>query len=270
MAMKIQTKIFLLLILFIVMFMLGLIFLRFSEAGRKELIFQDRERERNEFFDKIVELKRLPLEDFARTYTYWDEMVHFVATGDKKWGYENLYTSLEEYGAHATWIYRTDFYLVYSANILGDKSLREIPLPEEAYKELFKQSRFCHFFVSTDKGVMEIHGATIHPTSDYARRTPPKGYFFNGRLLDKKYIDELSKLTSGTITISPHSDEEEISKSGNNSEKGVITFIRTLSSWDGSPLARIHVRSESPIMKEITRSSNQQLILSIIFALALL
>lgn len=270
MVTSIQAKIFLLLSLLIAMFVIGLIFLRLSEKNRKELIFQDRERERNEFFDKLLELKRLPLEDFARTYTYWDEMVYLVETGDEKWGYENLYTSLGEYEAYATWVYRTDFSLVYSATIVEDNSLREVPIPKEAFKKLFEKSRFCHFFVNTNKGIMEIHGITIHPTADYERKTPPRGYFFNGRLWDKEYVDELSKLTSSTISILPPIEEEEISNRSNNQEKSVITFVRTLNSWDGSPLMKVHVRSESPVISEFDRSSNQQFILSIIFALVLL
>lgn len=262
--MKIQTKLTLLLFLLIAVSMIGFLYLRYLENNRADVLFRDQEQEKAVFFDKIVNLKGASLQAFATDYTFFDEMVRFVSTGDRKWGVENISTGMETFHANIAWVYNPKFSLVYSTNNIKTDTLKEIPLPKGAYNKLFANSHFCHFFINISLGVMEIRGATIHPTFDYERKTPIKGYFFIGRLWTDDYINELSRLTESTIKILPVGHEEM--QESNHREKGIITFSRILAGWDGSPLMRVHVRSESTIIKELNRLSKNQFILSIIFA----
>jgi signal transduction histidine kinase len=267
---KVQTKIFLLLFLIIAIFMVGFALLRYSEGNRTHLMFQDREQDRRLFFDRLVKIKGESLETLAFDYTYLDEMVNFIKAGDRVWASEMLDTSLSGYKVDAMWIYRTDGSLVYSARKGKDKNIKdeEIPLPKGALGKLLGQKRFCHFFLNASQGLMEVYGATIHPTKDYERKTPPRGYFFVGRLWNKDYINELSRLTESTIKILPI--EAEVPESSYDQKRGVINFSKTLPSWDEKPLMRINVLSESPIFKQLYRSSNWQFALFAIFALVLL
>jgi len=266
--MKLQTKLILLLFLLVAVSMIGFLYLRYLEKNRADVLFQDQEQEKAVFFDKIVNLKGASLEAFAKDYTFFDEMVEFVSTGDKKWGAENIDTGMETFHANIAWVYNPKLSLVYSTNNIKTDTLKEIPLPKGAYNKLFANSHFCHFFINVSLGVMEIRGATIHPTFDYERKTPTKGYFFIGRLWTDDYINELSRLTENTIKILPVGHEETHESS--HREKGTITFSRILAGWDGSPLMRVHVRSESIIIKELNRLSKNQFILNIIFASAVL
>src|SRR6266851_9060996 len=113
MVMKIQTKIILLLSLIIAVFMIGLVFLNHSQRNGADLLFEDQEHERNEFFDKFVKVKGESLETLAFDYTYWDEMVNFLKTHDKTWASQTLDTSLSSYKVDEMWIYQTDDSLVY-------------------------------------------------------------------------------------------------------------------------------------------------------------
>jgi hypothetical protein len=108
-------------------------------------------------------------------YTRWDEMVWFVEHGDREWAKDTIDTALPLRRFHVVWIYRADFAPVYSNTLLPDESLTRLPISEETLKGLFAQSRFPHFFVPTPQGLMEIRGATIHPTADLERKTPPAG-----------------------------------------------------------------------------------------------
>jgi signal transduction histidine kinase len=266
---KIQTKIFLLLSMVTTFFLAGLIFLGYVEKNRANLIFQDREHEKNIFFDKLLKLKGVSLEAFSHDFTFWDEMVNFVSTRDENWGHENIDTSLPTFSTNAVWVYTTDLSLVYSVNDLEDDHLKELTLPEVAFRKLFGEGPFCHFFINTPAGLIEIRGATIHPTSDNERKTPARGYFFAGRLWNQDLIDELSDLTETTIKLLPIG-EEELSEVDHNRENGLITFSRTLNGWDGNPLVRMYVQSESDLIKEMNRLSNRQFILFAIFASILL
>ena len=263
MVLRVEGRIILLLLLLVLISHTALTFLRYSEGKRARLLFQDKIQEENVLFDKIIKLKGSSLETFVNDYTFWDDMVRFVRTGDKKWAHDNIDISFPNYTINAAWVYKTDCSLVYSTNTLEDASLKEIPLAKEAVQKLFTHG-YCHnFFIPTSKGLMEIRSAPIRPTADSKRITPPQGYFFAGRLWDEKYTAELSSLTESTIKILP---AVQSGTAETNQEKGIIIISRTLTDWDGKPLMQVHARSNYPVLREIYRLSNEQFIFTIIFS----
>jgi PAS domain S-box-containing protein len=263
MVLRAEGRIILLFLLLIVICYTTLSFLRYSEGKRARLLFQDKVQEENVLFDKIIKLKGSSLETFVNDYTFWDDMVRFVRTGDKKWAHDNIDISFPSYTINAAWVYKTDCSLVYSTNTLEDASLKEIPLAKEAVQKLFTHGYFHNFFIPTSKGLMEIRSAPIQPTADSKRITPPQGYFFAGRLWDEKYTAELSSLTESTIKILP---AVQSGTAETNQEKGIIIISRTLTDWDGKPLMQVYARSNYPVLREIYRLSNEQFIFTIIFS----
>jgi diguanylate cyclase (GGDEF)-like protein/PAS domain S-box-containing protein len=270
MNLKIQTKIILLLFLIISVFMVGLGFLGHSRKEQVRFLFQEKEHEKNDFFDKILAIKGEPLETLVNyESTLWDEMANFVENPDKEWAEQNIDAALATYEINASWIYKPDFSLVYSVNNLEDDSLKEIPLPKEVYQKIFAKSHFSHFFVNTPKGLMEIRGASIHSSTDNERKTPSRGYFFAGRLWNGEYINKLAVLVESNISIVT-SGEGKTLKDISDPEKGIVAFSRVLKGWDGKPVAQIYVRYEYPALKEVNSESKQDFIVYIAFALALL
>ena len=266
--MKVQTKIILVLCFVVAVFMVGFLIFNQRESEKADLIFQQVERQKKAFFDKLVELKGGSLETLAFDYTYWDEMVNFVETGDPVWASNILDTSLPNYKVDAMWIFRTDGSPVYGVTKSGKGYVRdkEIPLDKAIIHELLVKSRFCHFFLDTPQGLMEIRGATIHPTHDVERKTPVRGYFFVGRLWNREYIEELAKLTEATISLVPV-HEGETQGGDFDLEEDSITFSKSLHGWDGGEISRIYVESKSRIIKEFNRTLNRDLVQYSIFAL---
>jgi CheY-like chemotaxis protein/signal transduction histidine kinase len=269
--MKIQTKIISLLFLVLAMFITGLKFLEYSQKQHAESLFRDKSQERRHVFDKLIELKGEFLETLAFDYTYWDEMVDFLKTRNMTWATEVLDTSLSSYKVDALWVYGTDGSLVYSVMKWDDNYIkdREIPLEKEVLGKLLGQERFCHFFQDTPQGLIEIRGATIHSTRDIERKTSPHGYFFVGRLWNKSFIDELSRLTESKIRIVP-TGEIGAPDEDSNQEEGVITFSKALTSWNGRPLAQIFVQAKSSLIEQFDRESKQDLVLYVASALFIL
>jgi signal transduction histidine kinase len=60
---------------------------------------------------------------------------------------------------------------------------------------------------------------------------------------------------------------EPVRETPNSEQEGVVTFSQMLTGWDGTPLAQLVVRNESPVVRELNRSSQQLLIAFCIFAL---
>ncbi len=263
----IQTRLVFLIIVTILIFTAILIAMKSFENKRLGLIFEDIKYAKQVDFDKIINFKGEPLKFFAYDYTIWDEMVNFIRTKDKKWAKFNLDTSLNTFRADILWVYNPNLSLIYSTKTENLKSISNLPLPSDKFKLLFANNKFPHFFEETSEGIIEIHGATVHPTSDIERKTTVRGYFFVGRLWTKEYISEISKATNSSLAIVPQNDANNKQESNNYSK---IIFYKVLNKWDGTPLKYIEVSQTLQIFSEIQRLSFFQFIFFVVFSISIL
>lgn len=237
--MTIQRKFTLLLLTFVILFTLVLAIQLYIEKQRM-MLFMEKERAAKDLnFDKILKLKRASLDNLAYDYTFWDEMVDFIRTKDQKWAKENLEVSLSTYKANAIWVYTLDLSLVYSVDNLQSAELKDIPIPRQAVAGLFSKRKFCHFFLNTESGLLEVRGATIHASSDEERKAPAQGYFFAAVLWGKDHLNELMELTDTRIRIIPRGENNRIHQFELSS--GELSFLKTLYGWDSRPLATLEV-----------------------------
>jgi len=267
MTLRVQTKIILLLSLLIILSIGGLFVLRYFEHNRAQLIFYDKIREKNILFDKLLKLNGTSHETITYDYSYWDEMVSFVKSGDLRWAHENIDVGLEIYKSHTAWIYRPDWTLVYSTNNVKDINIRDILVKKKVFDKYFSKSYFQHFFIDTSQGLAEIRSAPIQPSNDSMRETPAQGYFLVGRFWNQEHLDELSGLTESIVKIKP-AVQRNISES--DQREGVITITRALTDCTGAPLAYVYSKSDYNVLKEFNRLSNQQFFFFILFSLLML
>ncbi|MCX7918181.1 MAG: diguanylate cyclase [bacterium] len=266
---KIQTKLTILLCFIILVFFVVLFIVNTYEKQRAALLLQEQIASKELFFDKIVKLKETTLANFAYDYTYWDEMVEFVASGNKQWAKQNIDASLATFKTDVVWVYNSQWQLVYTARGEGMQREQEFPLPRAIYPQLFKRSPLVHFYLDTPAGLLELHGASIHPSSDQERKTSAKGYFLAGRLWTAEYLQELAELTGSKLSLISFKPESH-SQNQENLASGTIGFTRTLHGWDNRPVKQIVVKSESPIIQSLQRTANQELLLLFGFTIILL
>lgn len=265
---KIFTRLTFLFLFVVMVFILGFAFFTQYEKSRLELLLDQRASEKAIFFENIIRIHSSTLKTFAYDYTFYDEMVSYVKTGDRKWAKENIDPGLETFKANAVWIYRPDASLIYSVDNLNSTALKEAPIPKSFFKEIFEKDKLPVFFVETEHGLMEIVGATIHPTVDKERKTRPRGYFFAGRLWNSEYLNELSRLIESRLEILPYTGEEPVI--GYDRESKTIIVSKTLHKWDGIPVAVLYTQSDTPIFKEIASSFNISLLTLVLFSILIL
>ncbi|MCX7918178.1 MAG: HD domain-containing protein [bacterium] len=277
--MHIRKRLIVLILSTTILFLIALLVMNFAEQERRDLLFNDFVASREQFFDKVLMLKSASLATFAYDYTYWDEMVTFVEKENKKWAKQNIDASLSTYDTDAVWIYNRDWKLVYFVSREGSEINNQLPLPRTLYPRLFAQGPFCHFFINTATGLLEVNGASIHPTVDQERRNPAQGYFFVGRIWSSVRMKELAELTGNTLTLVPvqfQPDVENIARDSmlQESKKSVsqtrIVFSRVLKGWDDRPVMRLIAQSESPIMKVYLQGAKREFVILFGFSLAML
>jgi two-component system, cell cycle sensor histidine kinase and response regulator CckA len=247
----------------------GLYFLRLADKKKINLLLLDRKNETAVLLDKVMGLYSKSLYTMSYDYTYWDEMVHFVNNVNQKWAQENIATPMPTYNVDVAWIYWKDLSLIYTTNRIGAKNLSKLPLVTENIQRIVSKGNFYHFFLKTSSGLMEISGASIHPSNDEARKTPPQGYFFIGRLWNEKYLEELASFTNSKIHLIPPGQDtmdEKIEKS----DFFVIKNIRVLRGWDSSSVMSICSINEAVMAKELNNQTDTQFIVSIMFSMVIL
>ena len=265
MKLKVQAKLSLLLIILMLISLGGFLYLRHAQQRKAANLYEEIKKEKIVFFDKIMVLKGSSLENFSMDYTFWDDMVFFLKTGDKKWAEENIDTGLSTFNANAAWVYTSGNSLVYSVNNIEADNLGRLPAETASFENLFREKRFIHFYCNVPQGLMEIRGATIHPTSDVERKTDPRGYFFVGRLWTDEYLSGICKLTNSNVVLS---DTQEGNVPENRDiANGLIHFSRPLDGLEGKPEKYLNISIESAIIKEINGASSRQLLSAIVLEL---
>lgn len=260
----IHNRLFFLLLCVVLFFIIAFFFYVQHEKTRADSLFQQAAKDKARLLDKFLDLKSKPLKTFAYDYTFYDEMVAFVKTGNIKWAKENIDPGLETFKANFVWIYRRDLSLLYTVNNLQN-GLKEIPISKSLFSDIFAKDKLPHFFIKTEIGLLEIAGATIHPAHDKDRKTEPTGYFFTGRLWDAKYLEEISDLTEGKVEILPYSGEVPSASYDKKSKK--ITASKVFAQWDEAPIALLSSKSDMPISAELERSYNISILSLALFSI---
>ncbi len=263
--MKVQTRIFLLLAATVVIFVAALSIAKQVEKRNFDRILAVRAKERIASFDGFMRHRGAPLEMMTKDFTYWDDLVRSLASQDRDWVANNLGdTPLNTYGANALWILRADLSPFYAHNNLYASNLTEVPMPRSAIPSLFAAQKFCHFFVRTPQGLMEIRGATVHPSQDSSRTTPARGYLFAGQLWSNESVREMALFTGNDVRLTGEPPP------AGSAASGTVSFSRELDGWDGRPLAYLAVKNDAPAVAELNSFTESLFLWVIGFALVLL
>ncbi len=203
--MKVHNRILLMLFLFAAAFFLvAYVFFNVVVTQENERIAAGYEKTKRFHFEKLVALKGQPLQYFANDYSFWDDMVDFVAKPDKEWAGDNLDTGLDTFHAYGLWVYDTARKPLYGVTKPAEEFRHDLMLFDEKKvpDEFFSGDiRFAHFFHRTAAGLMEVYGATIHPANDFERKQPPAGFLFTGWLVDERYLDSMALLSGAAVRV---------------------------------------------------------------------
>jgi signal transduction histidine kinase/CheY-like chemotaxis protein len=267
--MRVQTKITLLLALVVMAFLGGLFAFRLYDRAKSRAIAQQRLHERRESFEKFLDHNGAAHKALVEDYSCWDQMVDAVAKNDAHWLTENINRStLDSFHIQAIWIFRADGTPIYPLTYADFADLERLPIARSELGRIFAQGPLAHFFLNSPYGLMEIRAATIHPSKDFVRATPARGFIFAGRLWNPPTLDEMSIFTGNRIRLTPVSETPRTL--GVDARDGAVTFVRPLQGWDGQPIAELLVRNESPVVQEFNRRSDNLVVCLIAFAVNLL
>jgi signal transduction histidine kinase/CheY-like chemotaxis protein len=176
--------------------------------------------------------------------TYWDELVKFIKTKDKKWFEASIAASLG--------VYKVDYLATYDLQgnfimkVSTDKIQRDNFIPKNVFKKLYK-NKLLKFYIKLPEGIVEVYGATIHPSNDPTKRkTNPSGYFFMAKILDENYFKNLEKISSSKITL--------LNVNDSNNDKNSIIATANLLDWKGDIIENLSFKRKLNVDFESTKN----------------
>lgn len=267
---SIRNRVVVLLTVVVALFIAGLFMLNILEKQKVDRIYGDITKEGAEYYDKVVSLNSKMMETVANyDLTIWSEMVQFLKTRDREFAKENIdFLLAKSYNYSAAYVYDLNTDLIYSNSSI-DGPYKEFPLAKEKIKEVFRFSKTPSFFVNTTKGLMEVKAATVHVTGDNARNTPIQGFFLLGKLWDRDYMNGLTDLTgnrTSLVEIAGGDTVETVQKLDN----GIINVFKIIRDYENKPIAKVQITIDSPVAKEILKTSTFYFILYVVFSIILI
>jgi hypothetical protein len=166
-------------------FFIGLYFALYYYTIKVEKeVYASSKNQFNNEVNKLFVLDSKPIRVAINNDTNWDEFVDFIRTKDTVWYNETIGNELDIYKADYLGAYGVDKKFIIRAASPKIKSVDIIP--KEAIANLTKGG-LSRFYMKIPEGIIEVIGASIHPSDDPLKnKTKPFGYFFVVRLLDNE------------------------------------------------------------------------------------
>jgi len=160
---------------------------------------------------------------------YWDEFQNYLITKSNDWFSQNIIMSLETYDADYLGIYNIEGEFISKHS--NDKIHGIDFIPKPVFKKL-NDNQLIKFYMKVPEGVVEIYGATIHPSNDVNTRvTKPSGYFFIVRLYDREHFTRLQRISNSTISLT---------SLNHFATDNYINTAKDLPGWHGKPIGQLY------------------------------
>jgi len=163
---------------------------------------------RTEVANSLLTINTDFYKSITHDYTYWDEMITFISHPDYGWAADNIHNIIDAYHANAIWIFSLNGTEVYATAEPEQGDIIHFNILTPFIKSRLLNEGLIQFYIRTSAGLMDVNGATVHPTSDPLRKTPPRGFMFVGKLLDTAFISQLQKNTRCDVSILYHQPRE--------------------------------------------------------------
>jgi len=257
----------LLLALTVSAFTVAFFFVQHSLSAQLDILVREHLTESTRVLHRILDLRASGASIHADDYTRWDDFMAFARKPDPLWGQLYLTESIGTFGIDVAWVLDDRYRLIFTANPKADSTLGALPVSLPVLAFALSQSPIRHFFAVTPEGTLELWTSSIQPSSDFARKTQPAGYYMIGRLWTSARIAELATLVDGVVALALGATAR--AGSAASSETGKIRITLPLTDVRGSQLAVLDYKAMYPVAPRVQDALRMFLLLMIAGAVLL-
>ncbi|NJO69071.1 MAG: hypothetical protein HC830_07100 [Bacteroidetes bacterium] len=186
-------------------------------------------------------------------------MVSFIENPDRNWSELNLDPSLKTFKFHGIYVVDTLRKVVYAKNDTLYSKLKDFPLNNNIFQELYKK-RFIHTYQYSGDNIIEILGSTIHPSNDPERKTNPAGYMFFVKVLGYRIYEGICR---GYNHYDRNHKKQKLTKVPVNNRKEMLIHIPLLT-YDNKIIGQLTIRKNVNAFWLFNRFSSTFIIILII------
>jgi len=253
-------NIILLFLLLVLLITSSITYLAFRINDRKKNIFiqsNQRQIEKSVNIAKSLEFKRI--QQIVFEYSIWDDMVRFVQSKSSSWAKINADPIIKTYSTDVIWTFDTTGLKTYCKTRDTYPQLKDYKFESFIFDSL-KNTKVINYYIETPYGVLEIFGATIHPSSDRDRLTKPRGFFLIGKFIDNNFLQDLSAITGTQISYTGDTLQ---------SNHELVSINIPLTMLDSNVVKYLHVEKRLDFLQQYDNFSLQLIILYSISALTI-
>ncbi len=264
--MTLRQRLLSLITLLVVGFGLSIALLHATEKREQRQLADSLRREQAEITQRLIELTARPMQQFVDDYSWWDDMVNFVAQPDPEWARVNLLETIDFFDVDVMWVVDLEGHPRHQT---AREDFQQLPLPLEPrpFRQLVGHRRHPTWFAVTGAGVLELRAAPIQPSSTVDHQAdPPRGWFVAGRVWHPERLSTLGAALGATTSLLPPDAPPPTPAA-----RGVLRVERELADQRGTPVARLLIERTSPALAIRQATDDNELIVFIAFgALTLL
>lgn len=225
----------------------------YMRVQEKEIFRNSKELYENEI-NSLLKLNSESYGSVIGDVTYWDEFVDFTKTKNIKWFNTSVANIIDTYNVEylAAYDEKGNFITKVSTSKIKTKAF----IPNEVFSKI-REKKNDKFYLKIPEGIVEVYGATIHPSDDpFKNKTKPAGFFFMVRLLDREYFANIEEICSSKI------------KFFEGNEKAVKTVFTTVPLQDinKKEVAKLYLKRSYNIDFYITKSILAVMAIAILLA----
>ncbi len=246
-----QTRLLILIGILVLFFLAGMLVLQEHDKERASAFLSELKIEKTSLVNELIALRGEPIKTFAYDYTFWDDMVEFVKSGDSAWGNDNINTGLTTYKADVVWVFSAGGNLRYLARSDLAGAVDSTCFRSTETFDLAARQPFGHYFLKCGDRLMELRTAPIQPTYDIARASAPKGFFVVGRIWTNEYIASIGHIAQAAITLDLNASSALAPPPRDYERLDNLPISIPIAAPDGSLVARLNAQIAVPFAAEL-------------------
>lgn len=240
--MKIKNKILLLFFATIVVLAAVLILFRKTQQRQNDMIIQSAAEQQVVLINTAIHVQSDQLYQIVQDYTNWDEIIVKLKTPNQGWAEDNIASIIKSFKLYSVDVFNADNQLIYgfgkqSTEIQGNSSGRQLII------NAMKDKGILHYFKIIPDGLLEISAASIHPTLDSLRISPPSGYFFISRIWNQNFMHDLSENTASTIFFAEREIQNNLLLDNDS-----ITVSKAVMSFDEKQIGNLIIKKPNNVL----------------------
>lgn len=150
---------------------------------------------------RLVYLNSASLDTLVREFSARAQLVDFIAHPDEPWARENPDAALIRFKADGVWVFDSGGHCIHSGARSRNPTVKGPPIGEQRLAASLVDRPASHFFVQFRGGLLEVRGVRIYSQAASAHTRTVRGYLFAGKLWNRPYLEELSRLTDYEATL---------------------------------------------------------------------